>query len=373
MDPVTIRASSYEDVHADVQSIVLPPLFPRGLNVSLLQSINKSLALVHRVRLEPGELQKGPFGPQPGPGMRSYVLGAVLTNASRSSFFGDGKHRLSLFFDPERLFGRALLVSDVFGDGRLRLSGRMDSSMNYLRYGTLAPSDDIKKSTSDTSRFFGLIPPVMALTAKLRGEDFVSVGRISRISGLECALSYNQRLFPGSPWTVGGETLLSVNALSGGVGKKRPLEWAIGAARDSGNQHKSALHIASTGSFSSVLSLHHVFHASDRSSIAAKFMLSPTSPDSMFAVGYRMRLQGTNSTVNGMVDSYGTVKVVVDREAMKDVRVGASMEARLGPGAPRDGPEGAATFGLNISVGAPLLQPPTLSPVTMNRDVFGPV
>jgi hypothetical protein len=366
MDPFTIRASSYEDVHADVQSIVLPPLFPRGLNVSLLQSLNKSLALVHRVRLEPGELQKGPFGPQPGPGMRSYVLGAVLTNATKSPWLGEGKHRLSLFFDPERLFGRALLVSDVFGDGRLRLNGRMDSSANYLRYGTLAPADDAKKSGGSS-----LIPPVMALSATLRGEDFVSVGRVSRISGLECAFSYNQRLFPGSPWTVGGETLLNVPALVG-ASKKRPLEWALGAARDSGNQHKSAVHIASTGSFSSVLSLHHVFHASDRSSIAAKFMLSPKSTDSMFAVGYRMRLQGTNSTVNGMVDSYGTVKVVVDREAMKDVRLGASVEARLGPGASRDGPEGAATFGLNISVGAPLLQPAPLSPITMNRDVFGP-
>jgi len=367
MDPSTIRASSYEDVHADVQSIVLPPLFPRGLNVSLLQSLSKSLALVHRVRLEPGELQKGPFGPQPGPGMRSYSLGAVLTNATKSSWLGEGKHRLSLFFDPERLFGRALLVSDVFGDGRLRLSGRLDSSPNFLRYGTLAPADDVKRSSTDLS----FIPPVMALSATLRGEDFVSVGRVSRISGLECALSYNQRLFPGSPWTVGGETLLNVPALVGSS-KKRPLEWAIGAARVSGDKHKSAVHIASTGSFSSVLSLHHVFHASDRSSIAAKFMLSPKSSDSMFAVGYRMRLQGTNSTVNGMVDSYGTVKVVVDREAMKDVRLGASVEARLGPGASKDGPEGAATFGLNISVGAPLLQPAPLSPITMNRDVFGP-
>ncbi len=40
--------TSYEDVHAVVQSILLPPMLPKGLTVHVLQSQNKQFALQHR-------------------------------------------------------------------------------------------------------------------------------------------------------------------------------------------------------------------------------------------------------------------------------------------------------------------------------------
>lgn len=39
---------AYEDVHNDVQSILIPPMYPKGINVHYLQSIKKSFALQHR-------------------------------------------------------------------------------------------------------------------------------------------------------------------------------------------------------------------------------------------------------------------------------------------------------------------------------------
>ena len=42
------RVPSYEDSHAEVQSILLPPQVPKGLSVQALQPLNKNLALTHR-------------------------------------------------------------------------------------------------------------------------------------------------------------------------------------------------------------------------------------------------------------------------------------------------------------------------------------
>lgn len=42
------RVTSYEEVHADAQSILLPPMCPKGVTVHLLQSLNKSFALIHK-------------------------------------------------------------------------------------------------------------------------------------------------------------------------------------------------------------------------------------------------------------------------------------------------------------------------------------
>lgn len=39
---------SYEDLHNDVQSILIPPMYPKGINVHFLQSIKKNFALQHR-------------------------------------------------------------------------------------------------------------------------------------------------------------------------------------------------------------------------------------------------------------------------------------------------------------------------------------
>ena len=42
------RATSYEEVHGDVQGILIPPTFPKGITVHLTQSLNKHFALQHK-------------------------------------------------------------------------------------------------------------------------------------------------------------------------------------------------------------------------------------------------------------------------------------------------------------------------------------
>lgn len=42
------RITSYEDVHNDVQSILIPPTVPKGISVHILQSLNKSFAVQHK-------------------------------------------------------------------------------------------------------------------------------------------------------------------------------------------------------------------------------------------------------------------------------------------------------------------------------------
>jgi len=61
---------------------------------------------------------------------------------------------------------------------------------------------------------------------------------------------------------------------------------------------------------------------------------------------------------------------VLEREPLKDFRVGLSMETRLLPGASADD---TIKLGFKVSVGgSPPFQPP-LSPATMSREIFGAV
>jgi hypothetical protein len=42
------RVGSYEELHAEAQSILVPPVYPAGLTVQLLQSLNKNFGITHR-------------------------------------------------------------------------------------------------------------------------------------------------------------------------------------------------------------------------------------------------------------------------------------------------------------------------------------
>ena len=42
------RVSTYEELHAEVQGILIPAMLPRGVSVRLLQPLNKNFALTHR-------------------------------------------------------------------------------------------------------------------------------------------------------------------------------------------------------------------------------------------------------------------------------------------------------------------------------------
>jgi hypothetical protein len=111
------------------------------------------------------------------------------------------------------------------------------------------------------------------------------------------------------------------------------------------------------------MSVHHLYRVTDRSALAAKMMINTSNGNSMIAAGYRLRFRNTLSTLHGMVDSYGSVRVVVEREPIKDVRIGASLEAPLSAG-------GAATLGFKIGLGAPSPITAPLSPCTLSRDIF---
>jgi hypothetical protein len=175
-----------------------------------------------------------------------------------------GKHRVAAQYDLENATGKSTLLSDVWGDGRLRVQGQVYDDKTEPR-------------------------PAWGGTVTLRGEDYVAVARASH--GPDVGLSYNQRVAQGSPLTLGGELYFSRPAflkvlrpdkaagVVGGDGHK-PLEWAVGAAYDAGD-HKSAVHLATTGPFTNILSLHHLFRASDRTSLAAKFMCTPFTGTSM--------------------------------------------------------------------------------------------
>lgn len=339
---------SYEEVHNEVQSILLPPTYPKGLTVHVNQSLNSHFALTHKVALAPGEMQRTMFGPMPGPGSRFYALGGVVSHKAPAG----GAWRVAAQYDPENGNGKGTVVGDVWGDKRLRLQGQLVDSRKDAR-------------------------TEWGATARYAGEDFVAVARLKH--GPEAYVSYNQRLAPRSLVTVGGELCLSVPELlklrgsggkpAGGAGAPKPLDLAFGLAYDAGLS-KTALHYAATKTFAAgIFSLHRLERVTPRSTLAAKLMVNAGTRTSMAAVGYKLHFRNTLTTLYGMVDTYGTLRQVVEREPLKGLKVGLSMEARLAPGAAAPGE--AATFGFKVTMGSVAPFQPPLSPVTMTRDIFG--
>jgi hypothetical protein len=155
-------------------------------------------------------------------------------------------------------------VSDVYGDGRLRVTAQL-----------------VDAATDPA--------PEWAVTTTLRGDDYVAVARAKH--GPEAGVSYCQRLAPGSPVTVGGELFVSGPALrqAGQVDSdagappaptQPAAEWAVGAAYDAGS-HMTSAHVATTGVFVRVASLHHVVRPSDGTTLAAKIMYHPLRQTTM--------------------------------------------------------------------------------------------
>ncbi len=299
------RVVSYEDVHADAQSVLLPPEYASGLTVHVLQSLNKRFALFHKVGLEPGELVADPmFGWVPGPGRRSYALGALVTGGGGGA--GAAKWRASGQLDAENGVGRGALLSDVWGDGRLRVAAAVVDAA--------APAGRARERE-------------WALSGTLRGAE--SVGVLRARNGPELYASYNQHLAPGSAVTVGGEANVSVPELralakaagggGGGAGARgdddagaapRPLEYTLGAAFDAG-AHKTSVHVAVSKAYArGVFSAHHVVRLTERATLAGKIIVNAESKESMAAAGYRLAFRNTATTLHGMIDTYGNTRQV---------------------------------------------------------------
>lgn len=348
-DPLDVglmpKPISYEDVHSEIQSILIPPVVPKGISVHLMQPLNKRFALQHKVGLVPGDLMRTQMGMMPMPGVNYYSLSAITTVRTEQG----GRYRLAGQYDPLNHVGKATILGKVGGFRDFRVQAQ------YL------------DQKSDKA-------PEWGLTARMTGERTTGVLRATHAK--EIGASINTRLTEVSPITVGGEVFVNVpNAykkIKSLTKKDNPyvgpglFEYAVGAAYEAG-LHKTALHFASTHTFPAVLSAHHLYRVTERSHLAAKCMVNLRTTSSMLAAGYKLRFRNTRTTLHGVLDSYGKAVVIVEREPIRDMLVTFSMEGRLKPGVE---PGKAASFGLSVSVGGTSPITPPLSPCTMTRDIF---
>ncbi len=70
-----------------------------------------------------------------------------------------------------------------------------------------------------------------------------------------------------------------------------------------------------------------------------------------------------------MADTYGGARLVIERQPIKDVRVGLSIETNLWP-APEGQQPKESKFGIKISLGSVAPVPRQLSPCTISKDIF---
>ena len=90
------RVPSYEETHAEVQSILLPPALQKGVSVQLLHPLSKHLALTYRMLLESGKPSSAgnPFAAMMGGGGAQVRRGdaavvyvcTLLTSCSRCAW-----------------------------------------------------------------------------------------------------------------------------------------------------------------------------------------------------------------------------------------------------------------------------------------------
>lgn len=124
----------------------------------------------------------GGGGKQKDESHRIFGLGGILTHR----FENGGSLRAFTQLDTYG-FSKLTALVDPTGTNRLRLTAQMASN----------------RSAGSSSLDW-------ALSTVLRGSDYAATARI--MSGPEIGVSYNQRLLPGSPISLGGEVCGSVAA-----------------------------------------------------------------------------------------------------------------------------------------------------------------
>ena len=228
----------------------------------------------------------------------------------------------------------------MFGDGRLR----------------------VHAAAIDAASPKGNSPPEWAVSATARGDEAVGILRAK--SGPEFYASLNRRLLPGSAVALGGEVCYAPRE------KERKMEYAGSISFDAG-PHKSSVHLSVTKSRPrGVLSAHHAVHVTDHSTLAAKMMVNVADKTSMGAVGYRMNFRNTGTTLYGMLDTYGNTRQVLERDVMKDFKIGVGFKTRLIPGG-HEPTDPVASIRFMVIVGGVPQRDPPLSPLLMSRPIFG--
>lgn len=148
-----------------------------------------------------------------------------------------------------------------------------------------------------------------------------------------------------------------------------PLYWSLGGAVE-GAASKTGLHLSNSGGGGVALfNLQHCVRVTDRATLVAKLIADTRATRSMAAAGYRLAFRNTATEVAGMADTYGGVRLRVDRELLPDVRAQFFLHynaAATGAGAPDD----PNALGVKFTVGKQPAVDVPLSPCTMNRDVF---
>jgi hypothetical protein len=354
------KVNSYEDLHTDVQSILVPSMNPKGLTVHLLQPISKNFAFTHRLGLESGKPSSNPFMMMLGGGSkkpevdefnrpklyRRYALGGIYTNVLDNGMKIRATSQLDL-----QLASKSVFLCDVYGNDRLKFQ--------------LQVMDDLP------TKFLSNI----GLTTSIKGIDYVASVRASfnHASGLDTIVSYHQRLNPGSPITLGGELGFVPSRVSARIKEtlpsNKPIEWAIGGAYTSPESKlRTSLHIdGSANRYRSgfpTLSLHSFQPINDNSVFVNKFMVDLGTKHSMLASGFKLKFRNTNSTISSMMDSYRTIRTIIERQPLQDLKISLSSIIELKQ-------DGKNEFGFKISYGVsnPIVKP--LSPIAISREIFG--
>lgn len=358
----THNVPSYEELHAEVQSILVPAEIPAGIQVNAVQDVTKNVAVSARMFLKSEKKEQNPFAammgggaPKPPTQSRIFGLGGILTH----KFGGGAGFRLFGHLDNYGTVKSSLLLRTRVGAGPLTITGQAAGTLPKLGDGMLGAA------------------------AQLRGADYTAVVRAATDSPRrlpDVGISYLQRLSPGSQLSLGGELWLlpaalraavappgAAGAAAGGAGGP-PVTWTVGGSLDSGVA-KSGVHIVAPYAAAAypLVHLHHLYRMTERTTLVSKLIFDLGFQRSMAAAGYHLRFRNTETDVTGMVDTYGGARVRVERPIADKVRATFFLHYNA---TVQGGADGANAFGVKFTVGAQPVMPLAMSPATMNRAEF---
>lgn len=263
----THNVPSYEELHAEVQSILVPAEIPAGIQVNAVQDVTKNVAVSARMFLKSEKKEQNPFAammgggaPKPPSQSRIFGLGGILTH----KFGGGAGFRLFGHLDNYGTVKSSLLLRTRVGAGPLTITGQAAGTLPKLGDGMLGAA------------------------AQLRGADYTAVVRAATDSPRrlpDVGISYLQRLSPGSQLSLGGELWLlpaalraalappgAAGAAAGGAGGP-PVTWTVGGALDSGVA-KSGVHIVAPYAAAAypLVHLHHLYRMTERTTLVSKLI-----------------------------------------------------------------------------------------------------
>lgn len=258
---------SYEELHAEVQSILVPAEIPAGIQVNAVQDVAKNVAVSARMFLKSEKKDPNPFAAMMGGGApkaptqsRIFALGGILTH----KFGGGAGVRLFGHLDNCGILKSTLLLRTRVGAGPLTITGQAAGTLPKLGDG------------------------MMSAAAQLKGADYTAVVRAATDTPRrmpDVGVSYLQRFSPGSQLSLGGELWLLPAALRAAVAPPGaagaaaaaaagpPLTWTVGGALDSGLA-KTGVHVVAPFSPAGypLVHLHHLYRMTERTTLVSKLI-----------------------------------------------------------------------------------------------------